>query len=78
MAVELDAAEAKIDDLRSQLDIAAEAQDMLEELTERNLHLQDVRRSVVRFGRKRETLTPSTRVTGQRRAQGRRRRARSA
>ncbi|KAG0655268.1 hypothetical protein C6P46_001082 [Rhodotorula mucilaginosa] len=45
MAVELDAAEAKIEDLRSQLDIAAEAQDMLEELTERNMHLQDVRRS---------------------------------
>ncbi|TKA50209.1 hypothetical protein B0A53_06443 [Rhodotorula sp. CCFEE 5036] len=41
MAVELDAAEAKIEDLRSQLDIAAEAQDMLEELTERNMHLQD-------------------------------------
>jgi dynactin 1 len=47
MAVELDAAEAKIEDLRSQLDIAAEAQDMLEELTERNMHLQDVRRSAV-------------------------------
>ncbi|KWU42651.1 hypothetical protein RHOSPDRAFT_20774 [Rhodotorula sp. JG-1b] len=41
MAVELDAAEAKIEDLRSQLDIAAEAQDMLEELTERNMQLQD-------------------------------------
>lgn len=47
MAVELDAAEGKIEDLRSQLDIAAEAQDMLEELTERNMHLQDVRRSAV-------------------------------
>lgn len=46
MAVELDAAEAKIEDLRSQLDVAAEAQDMLEELTERNMHLQDVSRDV--------------------------------
>ncbi|GAA5884799.1 hypothetical protein JCM3774_006769 [Rhodotorula dairenensis] len=41
MAVELDAAEAKIEDLRSQLDIAAEAQDMLEELTDRNMRLHD-------------------------------------
>lgn len=42
MAVELEAAEVKIEELRSQLDVAAEAQDMLEELTERNLRLQDV------------------------------------
>ncbi|BGP58574.1 hypothetical protein JCM8202_002336 [Rhodotorula sphaerocarpa] len=41
MAVELEAAEVKIEELRSQLDVAAEAQDMLEELTERNLRLQD-------------------------------------
>lgn len=43
MAVELEEAEAKIEDLKTQLDIAAEAQDMLEELTERNMKLHDVR-----------------------------------
>lgn len=43
MAVELDAAESKIEDLKAQLDVAGEAQDMLEELTERNMKLHDVR-----------------------------------
>lgn len=45
MVVELDEAEAKIEDLKAQLDVAGEAQDMLEELTDRNIKLSDVRSS---------------------------------
>lgn len=43
MAVELEESEAKVEELKAQLDAAAEAQDMLEELTDRNMKLQDVR-----------------------------------
>lgn len=42
MAVELDESEAKVEELKAQLDAASEAQDMLEELTDRNMQLQDV------------------------------------
>jgi len=42
MAVELEESESKVEELKAQLDAASEAQDMLEELTDRNLKLQDV------------------------------------
>lgn len=42
MAVELEASDAKVEELKAQLDAASEAQDMLEELTDRNMKLQDV------------------------------------
>jgi dynactin 1 len=46
MAVELEESEAKVEELKAQLDAASEAQDMLEELTDRNMKLQDVSESL--------------------------------
>ena len=48
-AVELERAEEQLEDLKAQLDDAMGAEDMLEQLTERNLTLSEVgdRKSVV-------------------------------
>ena len=44
--VELERAEAQIDELKSQLDDALGAEDMLEQLTDRNLTLSEVGRTL--------------------------------
>lgn len=44
--VELERAEAQIEDLKAQLDDALGAEDMLEQLTERNLNLSEVSRDL--------------------------------
>lgn len=43
ISVELEIAEAQVEDLKAQLDDASGAEDMLEQLTERNLNLNEVR-----------------------------------
>lgn len=45
-AVELERAEEQVEDLKAQLDDAMGAEDMLEQLTERNLTLSEVRSSL--------------------------------
>jgi len=57
--VELERAELQVEDLKQQLDDALGAEDMLEQLTERNLTLTEVRLRFVELEKERADLSYS-------------------